>query len=399
MSHQKGKTHLLIVFCLLFQILFLMAVVQGLAISVEDFSQFNFEELHNFYNLHSHEILSASGISLLLIFLLFYKLLTRKKKKPYLQLKTEIEAQAEEPSTYSDKIRTGLSKTRQNFLARTVQLFQSRKLDDSLIEDLEESLLLADVGPRAASVMTDSISSKLKNDNTGSNLNLPDILKEELRSLLKDSNNGNFENFSEKPFVILVVGVNGVGKTTTIGKLARLFSDRGLKVILAAGDTFRAAAIEQLEIWAERSSSQLIKHKAGSDPAAVVFDAMAAAKSRSAEVVIIDTAGRLHTKTNLMEELKKIRRVIEREIPGAPHEVLLVVDATSGQNVLQQARIFHDAVSISGIALTKLDGTAKGGIVVAVKSELGLPVKFIGVGEGVDDLKHFNADDFVNALF
>ena len=370
----------------------------GLAISVDDFSHFNFEELYNFYNLHSTEVIGASGISLVIILLLFISILTRKKKKPPLSSKSEPEVPLEEPVSYADRLRTGLSKTRQNFLARTVQLFQSRKLDDSLIEDLEESLLLADIGPRAASMITNSIRAKLKNDNKGTDLKLSDLLKEELRTLLKDED-GNFEKFTEKPFVILVVGVNGVGKTTTIGKLARHYSDRGLKVMLAAGDTFRAAAIEQLEIWAERSSSQLVKHKAGSDPAAVVFDTMAAAKSRNADVVIIDTAGRLHTKTNLMEELKKIRRVIAREIPGAPHEVLLIVDATSGQNVLQQARIFHEAVSISGIALTKLDGTAKGGIVVAVKSELGLPVKFIGVGEGVEDLKYFNADDFVEALF
>ncbi len=203
----------------------------------------------------------------------------------------------------------------------------------------------------------------------------------------------------EQPFVILVVGVNGVGKTTTIGKLASRFRAEGKSVILAAGDTFRAAAIEQIELWAGRTGSQIIKHQSGSDPAAVAFDAVEAAKARAADVVIIDTAGRLHTKSHLMEELKKIDRVIKKALPSAPHETLLVLDATTGQNALRQAQLFNEIVGLDGIALTKLDGTAKGGIVVAIKKELGIPVKLIGIGEGVDDLKDFVPQDFVKALF
>jgi fused signal recognition particle receptor len=199
--------------------------------------------------------------------------------------------------------------------------------------------------------------------------------------------------------VILAVGVNGVGKTTTIGKLASRLRDEGHSVMLAAGDTFRAAAIEQLEIWAERSGAQLVKHQSGSDPSAVVFDAVEAAKARNIDVVIIDTAGRLHTKSPLMEELKKVKRVCGKALPGAPHEILLVVDATNGQNALRQAQLFNDAVGITGIALTKLDGTAKGGIVFAIKKELNIPVKLIGVGEGIEDFQDFVPADFVRALF
>ena len=202
-----------------------------------------------------------------------------------------------------------------------------------------------------------------------------------------------------EPWVIMIVGVNGVGKTTTIGKLAAKFTSQGKKVVLAAGDTFRAAAAEQLGIWAERSGAQLIRHAEGSDPAAVAFDALQAARNRKADDLIVDTAGRLHTKSNLMDELKKVRRVLEREMPGAPHDVLLVIDATTGQNGLNQAKVFGEATGVSGIVLTKLDGTSKGGIVVAIKKELGLPVKFIGVGEGIDDLQEFDPNEFVEALF
>jgi len=205
--------------------------------------------------------------------------------------------------------------------------------------------------------------------------------------------------FGEKPFVILTVGVNGVGKTTTIGKLASRFRDQGHSVMLAAADTFRAAAIEQLEIWAQRSNAQIVKHQSGSDPSAVVFDAIEAARARGVDIVIIDTAGRLHTKSPLMEELKKVKRVCEKAMAGSPHETLLVIDATNGQNALSQAKMFNEAVGITGIALTKLDGTAKGGIVFAIKKELNIPVKLIGVGEGVEDLQDFVTEDFVKALF
>jgi fused signal recognition particle receptor len=227
---------------------------------------------------------------------------------------------------------------------------------------------------------------------------LRDLLKEEIRQRLR-LEAAPLNLSAATPFVIMVVGVNGVGKTTTIGKLARQFSAQGKKVVLGAGDTFRAAAAEQLAIWGERAGVDVVRHAEGADPAAVAFDAAKAAVARGADVLILDTAGRLHTKVNLMEELKKVRRVLSREIPGAPHETLLVLDATTGQNALVQARLFRDAVEVSGIALTKLDGTAKGGVVVAIGAELGLPVRFVGIGEGVDDLRPFDADMFVDALF
>jgi fused signal recognition particle receptor len=224
------------------------------------------------------------------------------------------------------------------------------------------------------------------------------VLGEEIRARLK-AGEPDWPNPDSGPLVIMVVGVNGVGKTTTIGKLAKQFADQGKKVVLGAGDTFRAAAAEQLEVWGERAGAEVVRHAEGSDPAAVAFDSAKAAVARNADVLILDTAGRLHTKVNLMEELKKIRRVVDREIPGAPHETLLVLDATTGQNALIQARTFQEAVGVSGIALTKLDGTAKGGIVVAISSQLDLPVRLIGIGEGVADLRPFDADEFVAALF
>jgi fused signal recognition particle receptor len=223
------------------------------------------------------------------------------------------------------------------------------------------------------------------------------LLKKEMTALLGDMQ--PIAMPETRPYVILAVGVNGVGKTTTIGKLASRFRSQELSVLLAAGDTFRAAAIEQLEIWSRRADTQIVKHQMGSDPAAVAFDAVAAALSRKTDVVIIDTAGRLHTKSNLMEELKKVRRSVDKALPGAPHETLLVVDATTGQNALRQAELFHEAVGITGIALTKLDGTAKGGIVFAIKKDLGIPVRLIGIGEGIDDLRDFEPKEFVEALF
>jgi fused signal recognition particle receptor len=226
---------------------------------------------------------------------------------------------------------------------------------------------------------------------------IKEALKAEMAELLGGSAPLVF--FGDKPFVILAVGVNGTGKTTTIGKLASRFVSEGMSVILAASDTFRAAAIEQLDIWAERAGAQVIKHQSGSDPAAVAFDAVEAAKHRGTDVVIVDTAGRLHTKSPLMEELKKIRRVIGKSMPDAPQEVLLVVDATTGQNAIRQAQLFNEAVGVTGIALTKLDGTAKGGIVFAIRKELGIPVRLIGIGEGVDDLRDFDPAEFVEALF
>ncbi len=298
---------------------------------------------------------------------------------------------------FFDRLKQGLSKTKKLLIENTEALFLGRTVDENLLEELEEVLVMADVGPKAAGSIVGALREKVKKGKIPDSVSLKKALKEEIKSALQDGN--GIKITGEKPFVILAVGVNGVGKTTTIGKLAKRFTDEGLKVILAAGDTFRAAAVEQLEIWAQRAHAQIVKHKSGADPAAVAFDAIASARAKNADVVIIDTAGRLHTKINLMDELKKIKRVINREMPSAPQEVLLVVDATSGQNVIHQAKMFGDAIGISGIALTKLDGTAKGGIIIAIRKELGIPVKLIGVGEGVEDLRDFDAGEFVEALF
>jgi fused signal recognition particle receptor len=245
--------------------------------------------------------------------------------------------------------------------------------------------------------ITTALREKIKQDRIKDETDLKLAFKEEVRNILKEGH--KVMCAGEDPYVILVVGVNGVGKTTTIGKLARRFTDLGFSVTLAAADTFRAAAIEQLEIWADRAGAHIVKHRSGADPAAVAFDAVASARSKNVDIVIIDTAGRLHTKSNLMEELKKIRRVVSREKSSAPHEVLLVVDATSGQNAINQAKIFNNAVGVTGIALTKIDGTAKGGIILAINKELEIPVKLIGVGESVEDLQDFEPSDFVEALF
>jgi fused signal recognition particle receptor len=296
-----------------------------------------------------------------------------------------------------EKLRQGLSKTRKTLIGNTTAIFSGRNIDENLLEELEELLIIADVGPQAASSIISGLGEKVKQGLLRDEAGLKTALKEEIRKILKQGH--KIMCAGEKPYVILTVGVNGVGKTTTIGKLARRFTDDGFTVTLAAGDTFRAAAIEQLEIWAERAGAQIIKHRSGADSAAVAFDAVASARSKNIDTVIIDTAGRLHTKTNLMEELKKIKRVISKENPSAPHEILLVIDATSGQNAINQVKIFNDAVGITGIALTKLDGTAKGGIVLAINKELDIPVKLIGVGEDVDDLQDFNAEEFTEALF
>jgi fused signal recognition particle receptor len=296
-----------------------------------------------------------------------------------------------------DKLKKGLFKTKKSLVEETEALAKGRKVDDALLDEFEEVLIMADVGPQAALTITDALREKVKQDKIKNERDLKAAFKEEVAKMLKEGH--KVMCAGEDPYVVLTVGVNGVGKTTTIGKLARHFTDHGFSVTLAAADTFRAAAIEQLEIWADRAGAQIVKHRSGADPAAVAFDAVASAKSRNSDVVIIDTAGRLHTKSNLMEELKKIKRVVSREKASAPHEVLLVVDATSGQNAINQARIFNDAVGVTGIALTKLDGTAKGGIILAINKELDIPVKLIGVGEAVEDLQEFNPTEFVEALF
>jgi len=298
---------------------------------------------------------------------------------------------------FLDRLKEGLSKTRKGLVEKVESLFTGRKIDDATLEELEAILIMSDVGARAASDIMAVIREKAKNGEAKDVDSVKDLLKREMRALLGDIQ--PIAISGSKPYVILAVGVNGVGKTTTIGKLASRFRSQGLSVLLAAGDTFRAAGIEQLEIWSERAGTQIVKHQMGSDPAAVAFDAVMAAVSRNIDVVIIDTAGRLHTKSNLMEELKKVRRSVDKAFPGAPHETLLVVDATTGQNALRQAELFHEAVGITGIALTKLDGTAKGGIIFAIKKGLGIPVRLIGIGEGIDDLRDFEPQEFVEALF
>ncbi|MBI5407807.1 MAG: signal recognition particle-docking protein FtsY [Nitrospirae bacterium] len=298
---------------------------------------------------------------------------------------------------FFEKLKQGLARTRKTLIENTEALFRGRAVDESSLEELEEILIMADVGPQAAASITTSLREKVKQGKLINFRDLKAALKEEIKKMLKGG--AKIICAGEKPYVILTVGVNGVGKTTTIGKLARRFTDQGFSVTLAAADTFRAAAIEQLEIWAHRAGSQIVKHRSGADPAAVAFDAVSSARAKNVDVVIIDTAGRLHTKTNLMEELKKIKRAVGKEAASAPHEVLLVVDATSGQNAINQAKIFNDAVGVTGIALTKLDGTAKGGIILAINKELNIPVKLIGVGEAVEDLQDFDPSEFVEALF
>lgn len=296
-----------------------------------------------------------------------------------------------------DKLRTGLFKTKKSLVEETDKLAKGRKVDDTLLEEFEELLIMADVGPMAADTITEALREKVRAEKIRNERDLKAAFREEVRKILKPGH--KVMCAGEDPYVILTVGVNGVGKTTTIGKLARRFTDLGFTVTLAAADTFRAAAIEQLEIWADRAGAHIVKHRSGADPAAVAFDAVSSAKSRGSDIVIIDTAGRLHTKINLMEELKKIKRVIAKEKPSAPHEVLLVVDATSGQNAISQAKMFNEAAGVTGIALTKLDGTAKGGIILAINKELNIPVKLIGVGEAVEDLQDFEPAAFVEALF
>jgi fused signal recognition particle receptor len=299
---------------------------------------------------------------------------------------------------FFDKLKQGLNKTKNGLMGKVESIFvPGRVVDEETLEELEETLVLSDFGASGAAEMVARLKEKKDRGELKTAESVKEPLKREMIAMLGAPR--PLVVFGEKPFVILAVGVNGVGKTTTIGKLASRFRDQGHSVLLAAGDTFRAAAIEQLEIWADRAHAQLVKHQSGSDPSAVVFDAVEAARARSIDVVIIDTAGRLHTKSSLMEELKKIKRVCGKAMEGAPHEILLVVDATNGQNALRQAQLFDEAVGVTGIALTKLDGTAKGGIVFAIRKELNIPVKLIGVGEGIEDLQDFVPADFVKALF
>jgi len=296
------------------------------------------------------------------------------------------------------RLRSGLSKTQVGLLGKLDSILSRKEVDSDLWDDFEETLITADIGVGTTMKLRQEIEGKLTKKSLSDPRVIREALKEESLNILKKAE-GSHMNIDAKPFVVIIAGVNGVGKTTTIGKISYKLNKEGRKVMIAAADTFRAAAVEQLEIWAKRVGTDFIKGKAGADPSAVVFDAIKASLARGTDVLIIDTAGRLHTKTHLMEELKKIRRVIGRELNGAPHETLLVLDATTGQNAIQQAKIFKEAIDITGIILTKLDGTAKGGVIMAIADELNTPVKFIGIGESLEDLREFNAEEFVEALF
>ena len=298
---------------------------------------------------------------------------------------------------FFNKIKEGLKKTRYAVIGQIDSMLKSfTKIDDELFEELEELLVMGDVGVPTAEKICEELKKRVKKEGIKNPNEIHRLLEETVSDMLRG---GEELDLSTTPSIILVIGVNGVGKTTTIGKLAKHLTKQGKKVILAAGDTFRAAAIEQLEIWADRSHCEIIKQNEGSDPAAVIYDAISAAKARHADVIICDTAGRLHNKKPLMDELAKINRIIDRELPDASKEKLLVLDATTGQNAVNQAEQFSLATGITGIVLTKLDGTAKGGVVLAIKEGLGIPVKYIGVGEQIDDLQPFDAEDFAKALF
>ncbi len=302
-------------------------------------------------------------------------------------------------SGFLERLKKGLSKTSTSLVGRIDRLLLGKKeIDADTLEELEEILISADIGVATTVELIRGLENRMQRDELKDGAALRKALKADILARLT-SFAAPFDIEGHSPCVILVIGVNGVGKTTTIGKLASRYSQQGKKVLLAAGDTFRAAAVQQLAVWGERTGVDLIRHKEGGDPSAVVFDACRAAVARNVDLLIVDTAGRLHTKVNLMEELKKIRRILSREIPGAPHETLLVLDAATGQNAISQARLFRETAAVSGIALTKLDGTAKGGIVVALCNELKIPLRFIGVGESVEDLRDFDPEQFVDALF
>ncbi|MBR4111839.1 MAG: signal recognition particle-docking protein FtsY [Ruminiclostridium sp.] len=298
---------------------------------------------------------------------------------------------------FFDKLKEGLKKTKDSFVSKVEVLVNSfTKIDEDFFEELEETLILSDIGAETSCDICDRLRAEVKRTGTTD----PAEVKGLLKNIIADILSGNHElDFSTKPSVILVIGVNGAGKTTTIGKLAANLKNDGKKVLVAAADTFRAAAIDQLNVWTDRAGVDIVKHAEGSDPAAVVFDGCSAAKARNADVLIIDTAGRLHNKKNLMEELKKISRIISQQLPDSALETLLVLDATTGQNAVNQARLFKEVCEITGIVLTKLDGTAKGGIIIPIKNELDIPVKLVGVGEKIDDLQNFIPHDYAEILF
>ncbi len=344
------------------------------------------------------ELVIAAAVALALVIVLLALVLRRRGRRRTAEPASGATAArrtpaAAEPSSF-ERLRRGLGKTREGLLGRLSPALGRGRLDAGAIEEIETALLAADVGTRMTSRLVAGLTRNADEE--------PQVvLRREIASVLTSAAPPAMRggDLDARPHVIMVVGVNGVGKTTTIGKLAARHAAGGKSVMLVAGDTFRAAAIEQLGVWAERSGATLIRQQHGADPGAVVYDGMRAAVARGIDVVIVDTAGRLHTKSNLMDELRKVRRVIGREVPGAPHETLLVLDAVTGQNGLAQARAFLEHLAVDGIVLTKLDGTAKGGVVVAIAGELGIPIRYVGVGEAVDDLRDFDAEEFVAALF
>jgi fused signal recognition particle receptor len=314
---------------------------------------------------------------------------------------------AEKPTSvgFFSRLRQSLSRTKESIGTGFVSLFAGKKIDSDLYEELETQLLIADVGITTTTKIINSLTESAKLSQLKNGDALYDLLKEQMKALLEpvskplDLTTQNDENGNKEPFVILMIGVNGVGKTTTIGKLAKQFQREGKKVMLAAGDTFRAAAVEQLQVWGERNNIPVVAQQTGSDSASVIFDALASAKAKGVDVLIADTAGRLQNKNHLIEELKKVVRVMKKINPNAPHEVMLTLDASTGQNAVSQTKIFNEAVGISGINLTKLDGTAKGGIIFSLADQFGIPIRYIGIGEGIDDLRPFEAQQFVDALF
>lgn len=297
-----------------------------------------------------------------------------------------------------EKIKNGLAKTRDQLVTQIEWVISGKPIDESVFDEIEEAVILSDAGLETAELLMASLKERWKRGQVKTSEDVKKVMGEEIEKMLSDIEVPVITNGS-KPFVILCIGVNGVGKTTTIAKIANIYISSGKKVLLGACDTFRAAAIEQLQVWADRLHIDVVKHAEGSDPAAVAFDATKAAKARDIDILILDTAGRLHTKANLMEEMKKVKRVVGKELEGAPHETLLVVDATNGQNAIAQAKTFNEALSITGIVITKLDGTAKGGFILPIAHSLKIPVRYVGVGEKIDDLIPFSAKDFSKALF
>lgn len=338
-----------------------------------------------------------------------FDFLKRKKDTPETEAETLADSQAAKPSveilaprkpSLFARMRQGLSRTRGSLSDGLANLLLGKKaIDADLLEELETQLLMADIGVETTQAVMAKLTAKVSRKELGNSDALYHALIEELQSILNVVERPLQTNTGQKPYVILMVGINGVGKTTTIGKLAKQFQAQGKNVMLAAGDTFRAAAVEQLQVWGERNNVPVIAQHTGADSASVLFDALQAAKARNIDILIADTAGRLHTKDNLMQELEKVVRVMKKLDLSAPHEVMLVLDAGTGQNAINQTKQFKEAVGVTGLTLTKLDGTAKGGVIFALAQQFGLPVRFIGIGEGIDDLRPFNAEDFTNALF